>query len=264
MLKNLQLERSLAFIDLETTGLNPTDGRIVELSILKLHPDGTEQYKNRRLNPSIPIPSRATAVHGITDADVLYEPRFTDIAKSLHAFLEDCDISGFNIIGFDLKFLAQEFKRAGIAFSLDDRNIIDTEIIFHKYEPRTLQAAYKKYCDKELINAHSAEADTKAAMEILSGQLEMYSDLPHDVTQLSEFCKNKPDNAIDDEGKFVWEDNEATFTFGKHKGRLLRDIATNYPDYLQWLLDKTELSPQLKTIVTNALNGQFPIHSEVV
>ncbi len=175
-MKNLRLDRPLAFIDVETTGLNPYSDRIVELSILKIYPDGSEDYKSHRINPQIPIPAEATAIHGITDADVAEEPYFYQYARSIRDFLEDCDIAGFNVIKFDLPCLEAEFARANIEFTRRDRYLIDSQVIYHIREPRTLESAYQKYCGKEMVNAHCAEADAKATAEILDSQLEIYQD----------------------------------------------------------------------------------------
>jgi len=257
MLNNLKLERPLAFIDVETTGLSPYSDRIVELSVLKIHPDGKKQYNSHRVNPGIPIPAEATAVHGITDADVAGEPKFRQYAKSVRDFLEDCDISGFNVIKFDLPFLETEFARANVEFSRQGRYLIDSQVIYHQRDPRDLQAAYQKYCGKEIENAHSAEEDAKAAAEILDGQLEMYRDLPKDAAGLSALCYKVEGNTIDVEGKFIWSEGEAVCNFGKHKGRSLREIAIDYPDYLEWI-SRGDFSLEAKEIVNNALKGEFP------
>ena len=257
MLNNLKLERPLAFIDVETTGLSPYSDRIVELSILKIHPDGNKQYNSHRVNPGIPIPAEATAVHGIIDADVAGEPKFRQYAKSVRDFLEDCDISGFNVIKFDLPFLETEFARANVEFSRQGRYLIDSQVIYHQRDPRALQAAYQKYCGKEIENAHSAEEDAKAAAEILDGQLELHRDLPKDVAGLSALCYKVEENTIDVEGKFIWSEGEAVCNFGKHKGRPLREIAKDYPDYLEWI-SRGDFSFEAKDIVNNALKGEFP------
>ena len=163
----LNLKNPIVFFDLETTGLNITEARIVELSFLKVFPDGKEEVKSRRVNPEIPIPAEATAIHGITDEDVKDSPTFKQIAKSLAAQIEGCDLAGFNSNRFDVPVLAEEFLRAGVDFDMSKHKFIDVQIIYHKKEPRTLAAAYKFYCDKELLEAHSAEADTRATYEVL-------------------------------------------------------------------------------------------------
>lgn len=257
-MKNLRLDRPLAFIDVETTGLNPYSDRIIELSILKIHPDGSEDYKSHRVNPEIPIPAEATAIHGITDADVAEEPYFHQYAKSIRDFLEDCDIAGFNVIKFDLPCLEAEFARTNIEFTRRNRYFIDSQVIYHMREPRTLEAAYQKYCGKEMVNAHCAKEDAKATAEILDSQLEIYQDLPRDAAGLCALCYQVGENAVDSEGKFIWSQGEATFNFGKHKERSLREIAADYPDYLEWM-SRGDFSPEIKDIVTKALKGEFPI-----
>jgi len=257
VIRNLKLERPLAFIDVETTGLNPYSDRIVELSILKIHPDGREEYKSHRANPQQLIPAEATAIHGITDADVADEPVFSQYAKSVRDFLEGCDIAGFNVIRFDLPCLETEFTRANVEFSRRGRYLVDSQVIYHKREPRTLEAAYQKYCGKEMVNAHRAEEDAKATAEILDSQLEMYQDLPRDAAGLCALCYQVGENAVDSEGKFTWSQGEATFNFGKHKERSLREIAVDYPDYLEWM-SRGDFSPEIKDIVIKALKGEFP------
>ena len=256
-MKNLKLERPIAFIDVETTGLSPYSDRIVELSILKIHPDGTEEYKSHRINPGIPIPAEATAVHGITDAEVAGEPMFQQYAKSIRDFLDGCDIAGFNVIKFDLPCLEAEFARAGIEFSRRGRQLVDSKVIYHQRDPRDLQAAYQKYCGKDMVSAHSAEEDAKASAEILDGQLEMYKDLPRDVPELCALCYESDESFIDSEGKFVWVGDEAVLNFGKYEGRLLREIAAEYPDYLEWIIRK-DFSVEVKEIAMKASEGQFP------
>jgi len=259
MLKNVKLERPIAFIDVETTGTDPHSDRIVELSVLKVHPDGREEYKSHRVNPSVPIPVEATAVHHITDADVAEEPAFRQYAKSVRDFLEGCDIAGFNVIKFDLPCLEAEFARAGVEFSRKDRHLVDSMVIFHQRERRDLEAAYRKYCGgREMENAHCAKEDVKAAAQVLDGQLEMYGDLPRDVAGLGGLCYAVAENFIDAEGKFAWVDGEAVCTFSRdNKGRRLEDIATENPGFLKWILEK-DFSPEVKDIAAKALRGEFP------
>jgi len=257
MLKNLKLERPIAFIDVETTGTRPNQDRIVELSILRIQPDGNEEYKSHRINPQVPIPEEATAVHGITDADVAKEPTFRQYAKSIRDFMDGCDIAGFNVIGFDLPCLEAEFARAEVEFTRRGRFVIDGMVIFHQREPRNLEAAYLKYCGQEMENAHCAEEDAKAAASVLDGQLEMYEDLPRDVASLCGLCYQFDEDWVDAAGKFVWVEEEATFNFGRHTRRRLCDIATESPDYLDWILGQ-DFSPEVKQIIANALRGEFP------
>ena len=263
-MKNLRLERPLAFIDVETTGRNPYSDRIVELSILKINPDGNEKYKSHRINPGIPIPEETTAIHGITDADVAEEPPFQQYARSIRDFLEGCDISGFNVINFDLPCLEAEFARSNVDFSRKSRYLIDSMVIFHQREPRNLEAAYLKYCGKEMENAHSAKEDAKVSSEILDSQLDMYKDLPRDVAGLCALCYKVNENSIDTDGKFIWLEGEAVCNFGKkHKGRKLKDIATEDPSYLEWIT-KSDFSTEVKEMVTKAINGEFPEQSELL
>lgn len=257
MLKNLKLDRTIAFVDVETTGTNQNSDRIVELSILRVQPDGTEEYKSHRVNPGVPIPADATNVHGITDADVAGEPVFRQYAMSVRDFLNGCDIAGFNVIRFDLPCLEAEFARANVEFSRQGRNLIDSMVIFHKYEPRDLEAAYRKYCNKEMENAHCAEEDAKASAEVLDGQLEMYGDLPRDAASLGMLCYKVEENYIDAEGRFIWVDGEVVFNFGKHRGRQLKEIVEVYPDYLDWIT-RQDFSAEVNKIVSDALNGEFP------
>jgi len=264
MLKNLKLDRPLAFIDVETTGINPYSDRVVELSILRIQPDGTEEYKSHRVNPEVPIPTDATAVHGITDADVAGEPIFRQYGKSVRDFLEGCDLSGFNIITFDLPFLKAEFERVGVDFVDQDRQIVDSMVIFHQkvsrdqIGARNLRAAYLKYCGKELENAHGAEKDAAASAEVLDGQIETHSDLPSDVPGLCAFCNEIRKNYVDLDGKFVWVNGEAVCTFSKdHTGRRLKDIAAESPGFLAWIIDK-DFSPEVKEIARKALRSEFP------
>lgn len=258
MLKNLKLERPIAFIDVETTGLKPYSDRIVEISILKVHPDGSEEYKSHRVNPGMPIPAEATAIHGITDADVAEEPAFHQYAKSVRDFLEGCDIAGFNVIGFDLPFLEAELARSNIEFSRQGRYLVDTQVIYHQRDPRDLRAAYRKYCGEEMENAHAAEEDAKAAAKVLDGQLEMYQDLPRDVPGLCAMCYRVGENYIDPDGKFVWVGGEAVCNFSKkHRGRKLKDIAAEDPTFLSWIAG-ADFSPKVRAIAARALEGEFP------
>ena len=258
MLKNLSLDKPLAFIDVETTGLKPSLDRIVELSVLKIHPDGKREYTSHRINPEIPIPAEATNIHGITDRDVASEPKFKQYAKSLRDSLEGCDIAGFNVIRFDLPFLEAEFKRASVDFSRKNRMLIDSQVLYHLLEPRDLKSAYLKYCGRELEIIHTAEGDATAAAEILDGQLEMHAELPRNVTDLCAICYPIPDNYIDPDGKFIWSEGEVECNFGsKHNGWKLKKIALEAPDYLRWIAT-SDFSPEVKELVEKALDGEFP------
>ena len=250
---NLKLKSPLAVFDLETTGVNTSTDRIVEISIHKIMPNGKTETRTHRVNPCIPIPAKTTAIHGITDADIADEPKFEDLAPNLYIFLNDCDLAGFNSNRFDVPVLVEEFHRAGYDFDVTDRNLIDIQNIFHKKEPRTLVAAYKFYCGKDLTNAHSAEADTLATYEILEAQLEKYTDLKRDSKSLSEFTTMH--NAVDLDGRFVRNDKkEIVFNFGKHKGRPATQVLKQEPSYYGWMM-KGDFSQNTKKVLQQIKNS---------
>ncbi|MDR2928057.1 MAG: 3'-5' exonuclease [Cytophagaceae bacterium] len=233
---NLNLQKPIVFFDLETTGINTLADRIVEIAILKIHPDGEEEMECRRLNPEIAIPASASEVHGIYDDDVKDCPTFKQIAKHLYQFLEGCDIGGFNSNKFDIPLLAEEFLRADIDFEMRDRRFVDVQNIFHKMEPRTLSAAYRFYCKKELDGAHGAEADTRATFEILKAQLERYDTLENDIAFLSNFSALKRN--VDFVGRIIYNDNdEEVFNFGKYKGVKVEDVLNRDMGYYSWIMN---------------------------
>ncbi len=254
---DFEIKRPIVFFDLETTGVNYLQDRIIEISVAKLFPDKTSEIKTRRINPERPIPPETTTIHGIKDEDVKNEPTFKAISSSLFKYLENCDLGGYNILRFDLPLLTEEFKRSNIDFKLKDRAIIDVQTVFHKKEPRTLSAAYNFYCGKSLVNAHSSEADILATIEILNGQLMKYPDLPRDTSGLNDFCNPKDPNWIDDSGKFRWSGNEVVVGFGKNEGITLKNIATNSPDFLKWMINAS-FPDDAKEIAKKALMGEFP------
>lgn len=231
----LNLIRPIIFFDLETTGTSVTSDRIVEISLIKVFPDGHTEEKTRRINPERHIPAESTAIHHITDEDVKDAPTFRQIAKSLHELFDDSDIAGFNSNKFDVPLLIEEFGRAGLSFDVSGRNFIDVQGIFHKMEQRTLVAAYRFYCGKDLTDAHSATADTRATYEVLLSQLEMYPDLKNDVQALAEFSSGGRN--VDLAGRMVYDDNhEPIFNFGKNKGRKVKDIVRHEPGFIQWIM----------------------------
>lgn len=231
----LVLKKPLVFFDLETTGTNITHDRIVEISFLKLMPDGSAVEKSRRINPGIPIPAEATAIHHITDDDVADEPTFDKVAKSLAQYFAGCDFAGFNSNRFDLPLLDEEFKRAGVDFDFGNSRFIDVQTIYHKREPRTLVAAYRYYCGKNLEDAHSAQADTRATYEVLMAQLDHYGDLPDDVEKLSEYASQNRN--VDFMGRLVFDDNgDEIINFGKYKGRKAADVLSSDPGYYSWIM----------------------------
>ena len=230
----LKLNKSICFFDLETTGISITKDRIVEISILKVNPDGSEEKKTWLVNPEILIPAVVTAVHGITDEKVANEPTFNEIAKEVNTWIKDSDLGGFNSNRFDIPLLAEEMLRAGIDFDMKNRRSVDVQTIFHKMEQRTLTAAFKFYCDRSLEDAHSAEADTMATYEVLKAQLDRYDNLENDTRFLAEFSSRKK---IADFAGFIAfdEDGEECFSFGKHKGKKVTEILEREPGYFGWL-----------------------------
>ncbi|MDR2121220.1 MAG: ribonuclease H-like domain-containing protein [Tannerella sp.] len=232
----LQLNRPLVFFDLETTGINISKDRIVEISLLKVYPDGKEESKTRRINPEMPIPPESTKIHGITDEDVKDCPTFKMIARSLATLIEDCDLAGFNSNRFDIPLLAEEFLRAEVEIDLHSRKFIDVQTIYHKMEQRTLSAAYKFYCNKDIDNAHSAEGDTRATYEVLKVQLERYQNLSNDIQFLSEFSSFT--NNVDFAGRMIYnEKGEELFNFGKYRGEPVRKVLIKDPGYYSWIMN---------------------------
>ena len=240
----LNLRNPLVFFDLETTGIDIAKDRIVEISMVKVMPNGEEIVKTRRINPGMPIPPESTAIHGITDEDVKDCPKFKEIAKSLAAQIEGCDLAGFNSNRFDIPMLAEEFLRAGVDVDLNRRKFIDVQTILHKMEQRNLTAAYKFYCNKDLANAHSAEADTMATYEVLKAQLDRYPELENDVNFLSKYSSFT--NNVDFAGRMVYnEKGQEVINFGKYKGRLVEEVLKSDPSYYAWIM-----------------NGDFPLNTK--
>jgi len=244
----LNLKRPLAFFDLETTGTNIGIDRIVEISVIKLHPDGSEEVKTWRVNPGMPIPLESSLVHGIYDEDIKDEAFFKDLATEIAEFFGPSDLAGYNSNKFDIPMLMEEFLRANVLFDLDNRHFVDVQNIFHQMEQRTLRAAYQFYCGKDIVNAHSAEADTRATMEVLQAQVEKYENIAwedkkgnrsfpvvNDVEALHKFTNlNKP---VDFAGRMVYnESGLETFNFGKHKGKSVEDVLKIEPSYYSWMM----------------------------
>jgi len=231
----LNLNKPICFFDLETTGINITKDRIVEISILKVNPDGSEEKKTWLVNPEMSIPEVVVAVHGITNEKVANEPTFKELAKEINSWIKDADLGGFNSNRFDIPLLAEEMLRAGVDFDMKNRQSADVQTIFHKMEQRTLTAAFKFYCDKSLEDAHSAEADTMATYEVLKAQLDRYDDLENDTAFLADFSSRKK---IADFAGFIAYDKEGDecFSFGKHKGKKVTEILEKEPGYFGWLL----------------------------
>lgn len=232
----LNLKRPIIFFDLETTGLDIAKDRIVELCYIRVEPNGNEEARSMRINPEMHIPEVASSVHGITDDDVKDCPTFADVAPQLAATFEGCDLAGFNSNRFDLPLLAEEFMKAGVNIDLSHVQAIDVQNIYHKLEKRTLAAAYKFYCGRDLENAHSAQADTQATYEVLQAQLDHYpNDLQNDVDFLAEF--SRMNRNIDFAGRFVYDESgKELINFGKYKGKAIKDVLSRDPGYYSWIM----------------------------
>ncbi len=232
----LNLTKPICFFDLETTGVNISHDRIVEISVLKVFPNGTEASKTWLVNPEMEIPAEVVAIHGVTNEKVANEPTFKELAKDIHNMIKDSDLGGFNSNRFDIPLLAEEMLRAEVDFDMKNRVAVDVQTIFHKMEKRTLTAAYKFYCDKDLEGAHSAEADTNATYEVLKAQIEKYDDLENDTKFLAEFSAHKK---FADFAGFIGYTKEGVecFSFGKHKGKLVTEVLEKEPGYFGWLLN---------------------------
>lgn len=239
----LILERPIAFIDLETTGVNLATDRIVEIAIVKLMPDNTRVVKQKFINPQIPIPAASTEIHGITDEQVKDAPTFKEAANELKQFIDNSDLSGYNSNRFDIPLLAEEFLRAGLTFDMTNRRMLDVQHIFHMMEKRTLQAAYKFYCDKELVDAHSAEVDILATIEVLEAQLVRYQTLGNTVDSVLQFTGEE--KLVDFARRFVMDNDVEVFNFGKHKGRSVAEVLKAEPSYYDWMM-----------------RGDFPLHTK--
>lgn len=244
----LNIERPLAFFDLEATGINVTKDRIVEISILKIYPNGNKDLYTRRINPEMEIPAEVSEIHGIYNEDVALEPTFKDRAPEIIELLEDADLAGYNSNHYDIPLLAEEFLRTGNSFDLRSKRMIDVQAIFHKKEKRTLEAAYLFYCDKELKNAHTAEADVKATYEILLSQLKRYEDIENDMDFLHDFSKRNGVGTADLAGRIGYnKQGEEIFNFGKYKGKRVTDVLAQDPGYYGWIM-----------------NSEFPLYTKEV
>ena len=255
----LNLKNPLVFLDLETTGINVVTDRIVEIALLKINADGSEEERVLKINPQMPIPAEATRIHGIRDDDVKNAPTFKEVAKSLAKFIEGCDLAGFNSNRFDIPLLAEEFLRADVDVDLKKKKFIDVQAIFHKMEKRTLAAAFKFYCNQELIDAHSAMADARATYDVLKAQLDLYQNaefedsrgaksvpIVNNVEKLSEFSSY--DRNVDYMGRVIYDENNVeVFNFGKNKGIPVEKVFREQPGYFGWIL-----------------NGEFPLYTKKV
>jgi len=253
----IKLDRPLIVFDIEATGISPRADRIIELAAIRIEPDGSEVNGYWLLNPGVPIPVETTAIHGITDDIVRDQPTFKDKALEILTFFGDADLAGFNAGRFDIPMLAEEFTRAGIPFDPDRRRLLDAQRIFHTKEPRDLSAALKFYCDRTHNDAHGAEADVRATLDVICGQFKRYQDLPKDMEALDRtFNPIDPFNA-DRSGRLRWVDGELTVNFGKKKGTRIKDLAKDDPGFLKWII-KNDFPQDTRQICENALKGVFP------
>lgn len=244
----LNIQKPLAIFDLETTGLDISVDRIVEIAILKVSPDGKEEKYEKRINPEMPISDESSSIHGISNEDVKGCPTFSDLANEIAEFIGEADLAGFNSNKFDIPLLAEEFLRVKHPFKTGERKFIDVQNIFHKMEQRTLVAAYKFYCNKDLTNAHSADADVIATYEVLKAQVERYEEVKNDIDFLAEFSTQNKNKILDFAGRIAQNENgEAIYNFGKHKGKTIAEIADSEPGYYGWML-----------------NGNFPRYTKAV
>lgn len=239
----LNLKRPLAFFDLETTGVDVAKDRIVEIGIIRINLDNTEDTLTMRINPTVPIPPEASLIHGIYDEDVITAPKFSEVAQQVFDFMNPCDFAGFNSNHFDIPVLLEEFMRAGIALDIESRNLIDVFKIYVLFEKRDLASAYKFYCNKVITNAHSAEADIRATYEVLQAQLQRYDELKNDMRALHELSNKEI--LIDSGKRFVYQNGRPVFNFGKHKGKAIEQVFREEPSYYQWMQ-----------------NGDFPAHTK--
>lgn len=250
-MSKLTLKKPIVFFDLETTGTDHVHDRIVELAFIKHSPNGSIDKYVKRVNPGMPIPPSSTAIHGITDDHVKDAPMFKHIAHELYEWIKGCDMGGYNSSKFDLPVLAEEFLRAGLHVDFTERNMVDVQQIFFKMEARTLKAAYAFYCNKDLSNAHSAEADIEATIEVLEAQLDRYPDLANDVAGLHKFTIT--DEYVDYARRMVMKDGHPVFNFGKYKGRKVEEVFTQEPQYYDWMM-QADFALHTKQKISEILN----------
>lgn len=247
----LQLTRPIAFVDLETTGVNISTDRIVEIGIVKILPDGTRQVKRKLINPGMPIPQASSDIHGITDEMVKEAPTFKQAANELKQFVENCDLGGYNSNRFDIPMLIEEFLRIGMEFNIDGRKLVDVQKVFHMMEQRTLSAAYKFYCQKSLDGAHSAEVDATATWEVLEAQVERYPQIGNTVESIVKFTGE--DDIVDFARRFIKDKGVEIFNFGKHKGKPVVQVLKEEPQYYDWMM-KGDFAMNTKQKLTEILN----------
>ena len=252
----VQLDRPLVIFDIETTGTNPSQDKIVQLAAIKVTPQETEEEFEWLINPECEIPQDVQAIHGISNEDVVFEPSFKDLAYEILTVFKGSDLLGYNAIKFDVPFLCKEFKEAGIDLSLEDISIVDPYLIYKLLEPHTLSRAYKYYCHKPLKNAHTALVDARATWDVFKAQSQLYEEMPQKISEIVTFCKEKRrGNAFDDDRRLNWVNSELALNFGKYKGKTLRDLVHDDEGYLKWLLNQ-DLSDRVKSALRLALEGK--------
>lgn len=253
----LRLERPLVVFDLEATGLNKRVDRIVSLALVRYEPVGTAEKVHYLINPTIPIPPEVSELHGITDEDVKDAPTFEEMAGIIERHFEGADLAGYNVLGYDIQMLTEEFARAGREFSMEGRRVLDAQRIFFRNEPRDLTAALRYYCGQDHTDSHDAMGDVLATIQVLGGQFERYDELPQDMDGLHEYCDPRDPTWVDQTGRLKWSRGEVVFNFGKFQGQSLRETIIEDPNFLTWLL-RSDFPPDTKQIVRNAMNGIFP------
>jgi DNA polymerase III subunit epsilon len=253
----LRLDRPLVVFDLEATGLNKRADRIVAIALVRYEPSGAVEQVNYLINPGIPIPEETTAIHGITDADVANAPSFAEMAEALAAHFDGADLAGYNILGYDIPLLTEEFARANRPFSVEGRRILDAQRIFFRNEPRDLSAALRYYCGDSHDNSHDALGDVLATIRVLDGQFRKYPELPDHMIALNEYCDPRDPAWVDRAGRLKWAKGEVVFNFGKFQGQSLRDTVSDDPNFITWLL-RSDFPDDTKQIVREAVTGKYP------
>jgi DNA polymerase III subunit epsilon len=254
---HLNLERPLAIFDIESTGTNRKTDRIIDLAIVKIHPDGSEESFAFRVNPGRPIPKESTAIHGITDADVADAPIFKDVANEVQGVFEGCDLGGFSVVFYDIPMLQEEFIRAGMTFNVEQARVVDAQRIFHIREPRDLTAAYRYYCGESLEDAHTAMADTQATARVIAAQFAKYTDLPKNLDAIDAFCNARDPSWLDKRGRLRVKDGKIVINFGKHQDETIVDLVKKDVKFLEWFV-RSNFPREAQEIVQSILNGEDP------
>jgi DNA polymerase-3 subunit epsilon len=254
---HLTLERPLAVFDIESTGTNRKTDRIIDLAILKIMPDGTEETYQFRVNPGRPIPEESSRIHGISDADVAGAPLFKDVAPEVERVFKGCDLGGFSVIFYDIPMLQEEFIRAGMRLDIDQARVIDAQRIFHRQEPRNLTAALRFYCDENLEDAHTAMADTRATARVIAGQFLRYDDLPKDLDGIDAYCNARDPNWLDKRGRLKVRKGKVVINFGKYQDKVVAELVHKDIQYLQWFV-RSDFPREAQAIVESIMQGEDP------